>query len=129
MGTDIHPTIFVLEPWCTEWVEVATPPNARNYEFFWWLAGVRWGSDEPVPYDHPRGIPPDMGISETDVVMILGGGQSPGWYSLAEFKMLPRPEEPSTRRYYKRWLKLMKTIAEVYQVDDDKVRVLFQFDS
>lgn len=129
MGCDVHPIVYRLtrHGW---WEEAAIPEDGRNYAFFGILAGVRsdW-VDTVVPV---RGLPADMGTKvDTDRL----GDHTFSWFTLVEGKTWAtrhkrdKRVEPRAMSRLLEWIGVMQFVADHWELKDDRVRVVFGFDS
>ena len=128
MGCDIHPVIEVLQD--GYWIAVAIPDRRRCYPLFAALAGVRAGGTRGEPLSDNRGLPIDIGFGSSD---LLSGEHSQGYATLAEMKRHPVDWlghlEDWPRKQWRRWIRTMAFFRMEYEVTDEEVRVVFDFDS
>ena len=142
MGCDIHPVIEVRGtkwPGDKTWEAVAIPDRGRNYAFFGALAGVRY---EPSngPVAEPRGYPDpeaeenrfcDWNPKRESLHNFLSREHTPSWLTLEEMENYDAQwlEKMGSMGQWNRWLRTMRFYANLYEVSDRDVRVVFDFDS
>lgn len=137
MGCDIHPFIQVkTDPdhdTAYDWETVAVPEQSRCYPFFAALAGVRdiWGHP---PLAEGRGLPENLFKYQAD--QYLSGEHSATWFTLAEMRghdvewlKSVYPEGDGPWQIWQRWIRIGQFYAFEYDVPDEWVRYIMDFDS
>ena len=136
MGCDIHAMMEAKRTfsWGTYWFNAGDPMIDRNYSLFGLLAGVRAVEVEPI--SPPRGLPEGYrdGISEAASEEFRGwhenwgtGAHSTSWVTLDELRqsreILPDDEDLADL------IRRMERVADEFDGDGSRVRLVFFFDS
>ncbi len=130
MGCDIHAVIQIKDPERTSWgwEAVGVPDHSRSY-FFFGLLGLEGRIDHENPICSFRGLPEDFDWPEESWAQFLDSeGHSPSWFSLRDVERYDS-SLIENRQQWDRWVQLMYAIRNIYEVTNDEVRVVYNFDN